>query len=470
MTTRRTLIIAVAYVLLLAVVAFGVPLAISLRDRVDAEVRGQARSQADLLAASAPELLDRSSRPTLDRLVETSAESVRGRVVVTDRGGILIADSAGDGEIGSDFSTRPEIMSALAGNGYQETRRSDTLNTDLLATAVPILHNGRVVGTVRVTQSVGAVNDAVRRSVVGIVLLGLAVLALGVIAGALIAQRIARPIGRLAAAADDVAGGDLEARAPVEGTTEQRSLARSFNEMTGRVGRMIGSQREFVADASHELRTPLTGLRLQLEEIEHLARSTEERDAAGAALHEVDRLTAIVEELLVLSRAGEHELPAERIELGDAADRAAERWQRRADVKDIRLVRHSGSAGAANVAGADLDRALDALIENAIVYSPAGTEVEILDGSGAIAVRDRGPGLAPGEEELVLERFYRGRAGRRGAEGTGLGLPIAAELAGQWGGSVTLANRPGGGAEARLALPAAGRRELARAGTGARAR
>ena len=207
---------------------------------------------------------------------------------------------------------------------------------------MPILERGQIVGAVRVTQSVEAVNDAVRRSVVGIVLLGLAVLALGIVAGALIARRIARPIGRLAVAADEVAAGDLDVRAPVEGTAEQRRLAQSFNEMTGRVGRMLGSQREFVADASHELRTPLTGLRLQLEEIEHIARTGEEREAAEAALHEVDRLAAIVEELLVLSRAGEHELPAERIELSDAADRAAGRWERAA-----REPRRSGCCAAA---------------------------------------------------------------------------------------------------------------------------
>ncbi|MCB0877216.1 MAG: hypothetical protein KDB46_13590, partial [Solirubrobacterales bacterium] len=132
MTTRRTLLLAVAYVLLLAVVAFGVPLAISLRDRVDAEVRSQASSQADLLAASAPELLAPGERSTLQRLVDTSAESVRGRVVVTDSSGELIADSAGDGELGTDFSTRPEVATALSGSTYQEARRSDTLNADIL--------------------------------------------------------------------------------------------------------------------------------------------------------------------------------------------------------------------------------------------------------------------------------------------------------------------------------------------------
>src|SRR4029078_4895279 len=104
---------------------------------------------------------------------------------------------------------RPEIEAALSGRSYQQERRSDTLNADILATAVPILEHGAPVGAVRVTQSVEAVKGAVRRSIVGIALLAVVVLALGVIAGALIARRIARPIDKLAEAADDVAGGDL---------------------------------------------------------------------------------------------------------------------------------------------------------------------------------------------------------------------------------------------------------------------
>ncbi len=119
----------------------------------------------------------------------------------------------------------------------------------------------------RVTQSVEAVNSAVRRAIFGLGILSVIVLGLGLIAGALIAQQIARPIRRLGIAAGRVASGDLDARAPIEGSTEQRSLARSFNEMTERVSRLLRSQRDFVADASHELRTPLTGLRLQLEEV-----------------------------------------------------------------------------------------------------------------------------------------------------------------------------------------------------------
>jgi signal transduction histidine kinase len=443
-------------VLLLAVIAFGVPLALSLRDRVDAEVRGQARSQADVVAASSAELLGPAGRRTLDRLVDSSAASVRGRVMVVDETGDVVGDSAGPGELGVSYASRPEIEAALSGRSYQQERRSDTLNADILATAVPVLEHGATVGAVRVTQSVDAVNGAVRRSIVGIALLALVVLALGVVAGALIARRIARPIDRLAEAADEVAGGDLDARAPVEGSTEQRSLARSFNGMTDRVGRMLEGQREFVADASHQLRTPLTGLRLQLEEVESSRLDADGRGAADAALAEVDRLSAIVDELLVLSRAGEHDMPAEPIVLAEAADRAVARWERAAAARDVRLARDSRGPGQVVLcAGSDLDRAIDALVENAILYSRRGSEVVIADGLGTIEVLDRGPGLGPEEQEAVFDRFYRGSAGRRGPAGTGLGLPIARELAAGWGGAVRISNRDGGGARAVLELPLA---------------
>lgn len=445
--------------LLLAVVAFGVPLAVSLRDRVDAEVRSQARSQADVLAASASELIEHGNLGQLRRLTSISATSVRGRVIVVDESGTVLTDSSGPAALGSSYASRPEIAAALQGDTYQQTRHSETLSEDILATAVPIyFRTGAPIGAVRVTQSVEAVNQAVGRSVVGIAVLGLVVLALGLVAGALIARRIARPIHNLAENADAVAGGDLEVRAEIEGSSEQQRLARSFNEMTARLGRLLRSQQEFVADASHQLRTPLAGLRLQLEELlDTSSYDDRTRASLASAMHEVDRLAEIVDELLILSRAGEHGLPAEEVSLAVAADRAASRWQKAAGAKSLRIVRCSSAApSTVHCAPADLDRALDALCENGVAYSSEGGELEIVDGAGVIEILDRGPGLVPGEEEAVLERFYRGSAGRQGPEGTGLGLPIASELLSAWGGRVRIANRRGGGARAWLWLPPIG--------------
>ena len=435
-------------------IAFGVPLAVSLGERVDSEVKAQARNQADLVAASAPELIDHGQSQTLRRLIDSSAESQRGRVLVVDSSGRVIADSAGSGEVGTSYASRPEIAGALQGRTVQETRNSQTLGTPILATAVPIRHGTRIDGAVRVTQSVDAVHRATRRAIVSLILLGGVVLALGVIAGALIARATSRPIKRLEQTAERVEEGDLTATALVEGSSEQRSLARSFNRMTARISRMLRGQQEFVADASHQLRTPLTGIRLQLEE---LRESLDDGDGrirgVDAGIQEVDRLSQIVDELLILSRSGERESPAEEFDVAAAAQRVTERRRKTAADAGIQLrVAADADAGSCVCARADFERALEALIENAIQYSPAGSEVEVAVTPGRIEVRDSGPGLEPGEEDAVFERFHRGSAGAD-FKGTGLGLSIARELIGEWGGSVTVENRAGGGLRAVIELP-----------------
>lgn len=438
--------------LLLALVAFGVPLALSLRDRVDSEVRFQASSQADILASTASDLLGPQSRLRLETLVREGAASVRGRVIVVNRTGNVLADSGGPATIGQSYAARPEIAAALVGRNYQKARRSETLKTDILATATPIRQNGRAVGAVRVTQSVASVHRAVTKTIGGLALIGAVVLLLGLAAGLVIAGQVARPLRRLNVAVRRIAGGDLAARAPVEGSTEQRSLARSFNEMTDRLAGALSAQRRFVADASHQLRTPLTGLRLRIEEAQAVGTNPAAAHELDEGLREVDRLAEMVDELLVLSRAPDQPTPdAEIVDLADVADRAVERWRGAAEERSLTLVRGPDRRpGVARCQPADVDRALDALMENAVQYSEPGGEVTVAVTGGEVEVLDRGPGLEPGEESALFERFHRGRAGRSGAPGTGLGLAIARELSRRWGGDATLVPRAGGGARAAL--------------------
>jgi two-component system, OmpR family, sensor kinase len=441
-------------VLVLAVVALGVPLASVIADRVDTEVRSEARGQADLIAASANDAVEPPRRAELATLARTAAGAVRGRVLIVDRGGLLLADSEG-APAGRSYRTRPEIASALRGRTQQLERSSATLGEGLLATAVPIIHEGRPVGAVRITQSTDAVDRAVRTQVLRLALVGLLVVLLGLGVGWVLAAQVARPVRRLDEAARRVAEGDLSVRARVEGSAEQQSLARTFNEMTERLGRLLASQRRFVADASHQLRTPLAGLRLRIEAAEGETDDPEAVEELRAAQHELDRLAHMVAELLELSRAGERELPGERIDVGDAAVRAAARWEAAAAERGQRVEAEVDGAFVTWSRRSDVDRVLDALVENALHYSPAGTTVTLAARDGGVAVLDEGPGPAEGEEEQVFERFHRGSAGRRGPSGSGLGLPIARELARRWGGEVTLERRPEGGAVARVRLPAA---------------
>ena len=446
------MLLSLAYVLVLAVVALIFPLAVSLRDRVDAEVRLEARTEAEAVASRAVSVIDPPDSARLSSLALRASRAVSGRVVIVDKQGRILADSDGAATVGSSFANRPEIATALDGQVSQAKRYSTTLQAEILATAVPVFTGASAGGAVRVTQSVTSVNAAIRRAWLGLALIGLLVIILGLVAGAVIARRITKPIVRLDEAARRVAGGDLTATATVEGSTEQRALATSFNAMTERLTVLLGAQREFVADASHQLRTPLAGMRLRLEEARAQATEDDQREELDAAIAEVDRLALIVNELLELSRAGEGKPPRAVTDCATALGGAQERWKGAAAqvgcdlqlgaVEDFQFACHRS----------DVDRILDAVIENALAYAP-GAPVELSAVGGSIILCDSGPGLSGEQSEDLFERFRRGEAGRTGPPGTGLGLSIVRELARRWGGEVTIADRPVGGAELTITLP-----------------
>jgi len=316
---------------------------------------------------------------------------------------------------------------------------------------------------VRVTQSVGAVRREVRKDVLALVGLGLAVLAIGLALAWVIAGSLSTPLRGLAATARRIAGGDLHARAEPSGSAEQVEVAHAFNDMTERLVRSLGAQREFVANASHQLRTPLTGLRLRLEAAGLKARGDDalRRDLA-AAEHEAERLGKLVGDLLSLAEDGQRPPTGVAVSLAAAARRAAERWAPQAG-RELEL--DGAGEGWALASAGDVDTMLDALIDNALHYGGAEVPVTLTwDDAPAIAVLDRGPGLAADEREQVFERFYRGSASRGGAPGTGLGLTIVGALARRWGGTAELRDRVGGGTVAEVRLtpaPAPARAEVA---------
>lgn len=301
---RTLLLIAFAYVLMLALIALGLPLALSLKDRVNTEVRSQAHSQAAIVATRASSLIGKGGDPdSLSRLINIAAETVNGRVLVVNSAGKVVSDSGVPGNVGSNYASRPEIAAALKGKSDQRERKSDTLGTEILATADPVIRGNRTVGAVRITQSVDAVHSAVNRSLVGLGLLGLLVIAFALVVAAVIANQIARPVRRLEVTARQFATGGTEAEAEVTRRRQQKSLARSFNEMTARVGRLLRSQRDFVANASTSCALLLTGLRLRLEGLSDELDDDGQRAELDAGMKEVDRLSKMVDELLILSRA-----------------------------------------------------------------------------------------------------------------------------------------------------------------------
>jgi two-component system sensor histidine kinase CiaH len=217
-------------------------------------------------------------------------------------------------------------------------------------------------------------------------------------------------------------------------------------------------QREFAADASHELRTPLAIVRGSVED---LRRNADQPVATvGSALDdiegEVDRLTALVDDLLLLARtdSGVLELAAESTDLAEVALDASGVLVSAADRRGVRI--EVDAQPVPLVADpARLRQLITILLDNAVRHAPEGSTVEVgvaaIDGSARLRVEDRGPGFRPEDLPRAFDRFWR--APDAPAGGTGLGLSIAAWIAERHGGSVTASNRPGGGARLEVNLP-----------------
>jgi signal transduction histidine kinase len=455
MTYRSRLLVAFAYVLVLVIVALAVPLALSTQHRIDREVRAQAADGAQLVAASASGRFDQPAQ--LDTLVGTVARDLGARVIIVGPTGLLLADSARPGTRGVAYGTRPEIVSALAGQTVQGRRRSETLDEQLLYTAGPVVARGRTAGAVRVTQSVAALDREVRRDQYALFGIGALALVFGLAVAWFVAGSLARPLGHLAQTARRVGGGDLEARGAVEGSAEQREVARAFNTMADRLTHALEAQREFVANASHQLRTPLTGLRLRLEAADMANTDPDVRADLEAAEAETLRLARLVTNLLTLASADAPAPPSEPVDLGAAARAAEARWVARAEQEGRRVVARDEPPVAGQGNADDLATSLDNLIENALVHTPEGSVVAITwgrDGADAfVAVLDEGPGISPEDAEAAFQRFRRGAARPAGRGGTGLGLAIVGALAARWGGSASLQRRPEGGTRAEIRLP-----------------
>ena len=319
--------------------------------------------------------------------------------------------------------------------------------------AVPIASSGRVHGAVRITYPLSTVDARILRYWLLLAAIGATVLVAAGLIGLSLARFVTRPLRGLEDAAAAVGEGDLDARAPEDsGPPEVRSLAAVFNETVAKLGQLLRSQDEFVADASHELRTPLTALRLRLESLERGLDDDGRRDV-DAALHEVERLSQMVEGLLALARADAGATPAERVDAAALVRERVATWRALADERGLSLVADADGAVPVRVSPQRLAQVLDNLVANALDHAPTGTTVTVTARTaGARAelhVLDDGPGMTPEQRARAFDRFWRAGSG---AGGSGLGLAIVRRLVEADEGEVELADAPGGGLDAVVRL------------------
>ncbi|MEU8384249.1 HAMP domain-containing sensor histidine kinase [Streptosporangium sp. NPDC048865] len=271
------------------------------------------------------------------------------------------------------------------------------------------------------------------------------------------AGRATAPIERIRAAADDIGGTDLSRRIALDrGPAEVMALAASFDAMLDRLERAAATQWRLIDETSHELRVPLSVLMTNAEVLLDHPEPTVEiyRRGLQRSREASERLQTTIDHLLVDARARARAVDRRPADLTALVRGVAEQAGVLAAGKGIGLSVTGPSGAVCSVDEPTMSRAISNLVDNAIRYAPAGSEVEIaveVTGTGAsVVVTDHGPGVPAGEREHVFERFWRGR---RDVPGTGLGLPIARQIALAHGGDLTLdPPHPGGGCTFRLTL------------------
>ena len=286
----------------------------------------------------------------------------------------------------------------------------------------------------------------------------------------LVVRQVVTPVRMAAEISERLADGRLEERMKVSGTDDIARLGESFNRMGSALQSQIRQleelsrvQRRFVSDVSHELRTPLTTVRmaadLLYESREDFGDPAAER-SAELLQNQLDRFESLLADLLEISRfdAGAAILDAEPADLRDVVARVIEGAEPLARTKGSAVIVRGGDEPVvAEVDPRRIERVLRNLVVNALEHGE-GRDIEVRlaagDGAVAVAVRDHGIGLKPGEASRVFNRFWRADPARaRTTGGTGLGLSIALEDAALHGGWLHAWGEPGGGSQFRLTVP-----------------
>jgi len=275
---------------------------------------------------------------------------------------------------------------------------------------------------------------------------------------------ISRPVERLTAAARALGAGDLAVRSGLRARGEVGELAFAFDEMAGRLERLVRGEKELIANVSHELRTPLARMRVALELAEEgdVARARQALGEIGEDVGELERLVAEILAAARLDLAGSGGLPLhlETVEPGGLLAEVAQRFRARHGDRSLDLELAPGLPEV-EVDAALLRRLLGNLLDNAAKYSEGPAPISLLaaaDGQALrIEVRDRGIGVPAEDLPHLFTPFFRtDRSRARGTGGVGLGLALAKRIAEAHGGSIEAEARPEGGTTFRVRLPAAG--------------
>jgi len=448
------------YVFLLALIliAFSLILYAALSNQLYRDVDDLLRSEADGVASQIGEAETEFENGGL-RIPNLPASEYLVRLF--DRSGREVLST---GELQGAPIDRAALTEAAQRGGAFHTLNTD--GSQVRAYLAPLLHDGEIRGFLEVAESLSAVDAALRDLALILIVAVPATLALASLGGLFIADRALRPIDTITREARRIGEQNLGRRLNLNlPDDEVGRLARTFDAMLARLDAAFQRQRRFTADASHELRTPLTVMKTNLGVTLNRPRDAEAYHAALAQLEdEVDRLTRLTDDLLLLARAdaGRPLVQPRRMDAAEVTRQVVDDLRPLAEVKSLELRLDAPDTLPMHGDPDRLQRMLANLIENAIKYTQRGHVDVCLETEPAksqpasvrFVVVDTGSGIAAEHLPHLFERFYRVDESRsREQGGSGLGLAIAHSIAAAHGGAIEVNSQVDLGTTVVVTLP-----------------
>ncbi|MEV5509381.1 HAMP domain-containing sensor histidine kinase [Streptomyces orinoci] len=390
-------------------------------------------------------------RKELDRY--QSLYGIRAGVFRRDGGALAVAPAGW--AVPDRGEGRRAFEEALAGRRSHDPPRVWPWRRTRLTIASPVIRDGDVIAVVVTDSPTGALRSRILHKWLLLAAGETAAMLLAVAAAVRLTGWVLRPVRTLDAATHSMADGRMNSRVGVDsGPPELRSLARSFNEMADHVEEVLEQQRAFVADASHQLRNPLAALLLR---IDLLALDLPDGHEEIASVRtEGKRLARVLDDLLDLALAEHSEADLRLTDIAELVTDRVGAWAPVAARKRVALEFRGPSAATGWADPIALSSALDAVLDNALKFSPEGGRVEVVVALAGervtVTVADGGPGLTDEELTRIGDRFWRSNR-HQNITGSGLGLSIARALLTAGGATLSYApNRPHG-LRATIAVP-----------------
>lgn len=447
-------------ILALILVTFSSGVYIYFQNSLQKSIDTKIKSIAEVLASSMTETHNQSLFGNFERYLENAlGKKPKGKFIqIIDASG-KIGARLNDLEAEAVPVSFVTLEKALKGEIVYETIESARPRLRMIT--MPILENKKIISIVQVGSSLEEFEDTMKRLLIIMIVSIITATSGTIVVGYFMAKKTMKPVDQIRRAAVKISSSNLDERIELKGRKDELGrLAETFNAMISRLKDSFQRINQFSIDVSHELKTPLTILKGETELALRKERTVEEyRRSLASNLEEIDRMSRIIDDLLLLSKAEVKDIRMnlEKVDLRDLLADVCLNMKLFGENKGVEII--AKDLEDIRIVGDELKlrRMLTNIVENGIKYGGRGGHVTVSsfkqNGYAYINIQDDGPGIAADDIKYIFDRFYRADRSRKRESGSGLGLSISKWIAEAHKGTIEVESTPSAGSLFRIKLP-----------------